>query len=69
MSHTASTVDTLLIRPLHGDQAGAGDNKRTNPLQGIPEESPSPDESRPSPPTPSLPINPTKSADRSLTVA
>jgi len=24
MSHTASTVDKLLIRPTHGDQAGAG---------------------------------------------
>jgi len=35
MSHTASTVDKLLIRPRHGDQTGAGDNQRTDPLEGI----------------------------------
>ena len=35
MSHTASTVDRLLIRPTHGDQAGAGDNERTDPWEGI----------------------------------
>ena len=36
MSHTAPTVDTLLIRPTHGDQTGAGDNERTNHWEGIP---------------------------------
>ena len=35
MSHTASTVDTLLIRPTHGDQTGAGDNERTDHWEGI----------------------------------
>ena len=35
MSHTASTVDMLLIRPTHGDQTGAGDNKRTHHSEGI----------------------------------
>ena len=38
MSHTASTVDMLLIRPTHGDQTGAGDNKRTHHSEGIPKE-------------------------------
>ena len=31
-------VDRLLMRPTHGRQAGAGDNKRTNHFQGIPRE-------------------------------
>jgi hypothetical protein len=35
MSHTAPTVDTLLIRPTHGDQTGAGDNERTDHWEGI----------------------------------
>jgi hypothetical protein len=35
MSHTARTVDTLLIRPTHGDQTGAGDNERTDHWEGI----------------------------------
>ena len=35
MSHTASTVDTLLIRPTHGDQTGAGNNERTHHSKGI----------------------------------
>jgi hypothetical protein len=38
MSHTASTVDMLLIRPTHGDQTGAGDNKRTHHWEDIPKE-------------------------------
>jgi hypothetical protein len=38
MSHTASTVDMLLIRPTHGDQTGAGDNKRTHHSEGIQKE-------------------------------
>ena len=42
MSHTASTVDKLLIRPTHGDQTGAGDNERTNHLEGIGNRSRSP---------------------------
>jgi hypothetical protein len=67
MSHTAQTVDTLLIRPTHGDQTGAGDNERTHHSEGI-EKSRSVKESRPSSPTPSLPITTTKSADPSLTV-
>jgi hypothetical protein len=67
MSHTASTVDTLLIRPTHGDQTGAGNNKRTHHSEGI-QKSRSAKESRPLSPTPSLPIKPTKSADPSLTV-
>ena len=33
-------VDRLLIRPTHGHQAGAGDNKRTNHFQGIPKQEP-----------------------------
>ena len=33
-------VDRLLIRPTHGRQAGAGDNKRTNHSQGIPKQEP-----------------------------
>lgn len=65
-SHTASTVDMLLIRPTHGDQTGAGDNKRTHHSEGI-QRSRLVKESRPLPPTPSLPIQPTKSADPSLT--
>jgi hypothetical protein len=67
MSHTASTVDTLLIRPTHGDQTGAGNNERTHHSEGI-QKSRSVNESRPLSPRPSLPINPTKSADPSLTV-
>ena len=35
MSHTEPTVDMLLIRPTHGDQTGAGDNKRTHHSKGI----------------------------------
>ena len=35
MSHTASTVDKLLIRPTHGDQTGAGNNERTHHSEGI----------------------------------
>jgi hypothetical protein len=46
MSHTARTVDTLLIRPTHGDQTGAGDNERTHHWEGI-EKSRSVKESRP----------------------
>jgi hypothetical protein len=68
MSHTASTVDTLLIRPTHGDQTGAGDNERTHHWEGI-QKSRLLNESRPLPPTPSLPINQTKSADPSLTAS
>jgi hypothetical protein len=37
-SHTAPTVDMLLIRPTHGDQTGAGDNKRTHHSEGIQKE-------------------------------
>jgi hypothetical protein len=66
MSHTGSTVDMLLIRPTHGDQTGAGDNKRTHHWEGI-RNGRLVKESRPLPPTPSLPINTTKSADPSLT--
>jgi hypothetical protein len=61
-------VDRLLIRPTHGDQAGAGDDQRTIQFQGIPKESPSPDESHPPSPTTILPINHHKPATPILAV-
>lgn len=56
MSHTASTVDTLLIRPTHGDQTGAGDNERTHHWEGI--------QKKPAPKGVTPAVTNTKPADR-----
>ena len=54
---TAWRIMKLIRQELmYDDRTGAGDNKRTNHFQGIPNRSQSSEESRPSPPATSLPI-------------
>ncbi len=58
-------VDRLPMRPTHGHQTGVGSNGQTDHFQGIPNRSRSPRESRPLPPTTSLPISQTNRRTRS----